>query len=81
MGKRVWVSDDGLHQFDTKKELDEYEANGEYGDIIDAFITSQNYSQETERGAKALKTRESRVIARFLAWQDSAPDMEEQEAA
>ena len=77
MGKRVWVSDDGLHQFDTKKELDQYEANGEDGDILKAFVESQNYSHETERGAKVRKTLESRVIARFLAWQDSAPDMEE----
>ena len=77
MGKRVWLSDDGLHTFESKKELDEYEANGEYGDIIQAFVESQNYDQETERGAKARKTMESRVIARFLAWQDSAPDMEE----
>lgn len=78
MATRLWVIQDAegniVKTFKNKKELQDYELGGDNAPLINEFLDEQVYPAETERGKKARRTADARVVARFLEWWQNRSD-------
>lgn len=74
MGKKVWMSDDGM-PFDTKAEMDAYENAGPHAEIVGAYLETIDVGDGSERAEMAKLTRIRNILNDFLAWQDEQDEL------